>query len=102
VLPITDGRAALKPSAPSSRKPNTKTPGPAPRARKLPYDDERPTTTLPGSGGAVVGTAVTDWVDEDKGKIDFSGQKDANRAAEKASKEAIKTATSVRSRTVPA
>jgi hypothetical protein len=29
------------------------------------YVDERPTTTLPGSGGAVVGTAVTDRVDDD-------------------------------------
>ena len=33
------------------------------------YDEDRPTSTLPGSGGTVSGTAVTDWVDEkDKGK----------------------------------
>lgn len=55
------------------------------------YDDERPTTTLPGSGGTVAGTAVTDWVDEkDKGKVDFSGQEEAKEAAERESKEQIK------------
>ena len=37
------------------------------------YDEDRPTTTLPGSDGTVSGTAVTDWVDdEDKGKIETS------------------------------
>lgn len=55
------------------------------------YDEDRPTTTLPGSGGTVAGTAVTDWVDDkDKGKIDFSGQEEAKEAAEKKSKEQIK------------
>ena len=35
--------------------------------------DDQPTTTLPGTGGTVAGTAVTDWVDdEDKGKIETS------------------------------
>jgi hypothetical protein len=35
------------------------------------YDDDRPMTTLPGSGGTVSGTAVADWVDDDdKGKIE--------------------------------
>jgi hypothetical protein len=35
------------------------------------YDEDRPTSTLPGSDGTVSGTAVTDWVDEeDKGKIE--------------------------------
>ncbi|AFP37417.1 hypothetical protein MSMEI_0937 [Mycolicibacterium smegmatis MC2 155] len=29
------------------------------------YDEDRPTTVLPGSGGTVAGTAVTDWVDDD-------------------------------------
>jgi hypothetical protein len=29
------------------------------------YDDQRPTITLPGSGGAVAGTAVNEWVDDD-------------------------------------
>ena len=55
------------------------------------YNEERPTTTLPGSGGAVAGTAVTDWVDDqDKGKVDFSGREEAKTAAEKKSKEQIK------------
>jgi hypothetical protein len=37
------------------------------------YDDDLQTTSLPGSGGTVSGTAVTDWVDEeDKGKIETS------------------------------
>ncbi len=35
------------------------------------YEEDRPTSTLPGSDGTVSGTAVTDWVDdEDKGKIE--------------------------------
>jgi hypothetical protein len=39
------------------------------------YDEDRPTTTLPGSGGAISGTAVTEWVDdEDKGKIETSAE----------------------------
>ncbi|WP_282781415.1 MULTISPECIES: hypothetical protein [unclassified Nocardia] len=29
------------------------------------YEDERPTTVLPGSDGMVSGTVVADWVDED-------------------------------------
>lgn len=29
------------------------------------YDEERPTIVLPGSGGAVAGTAVNEWVDDD-------------------------------------
>ena len=34
-----------------------------------------PTTTLPGTGGTVAGTAVSDWVDEeDKGKIETSAE----------------------------
>lgn len=37
------------------------------------YDEDRPTSTLPGSDGTVSGTAVTDWVDdEDKGKTETS------------------------------
>ncbi|WP_156448246.1 hypothetical protein [Mycobacterium sp. NAZ190054] len=37
------------------------------------YSDDLQTTTLPGSGGTVAGTSVTDWVDdEDKGKIETS------------------------------
>jgi hypothetical protein len=39
------------------------------------YDEDRPTTTLPGSGGTVSGTAVTDWVDDkDKGNIETSAE----------------------------
>jgi hypothetical protein len=39
------------------------------------YNDDLQTTTLPGSGGTVAGTAVTDWVDEeDKGKIETSAE----------------------------
>lgn len=29
------------------------------------YHDERPTVTMPGTGGAVAGTAVNDWVDDE-------------------------------------
>lgn len=55
------------------------------------YDEQRPTTTLPGSGGTVAGTAVNDWVDEkDQGKVDFSGQEEAKEAAERASKEEVR------------
>jgi hypothetical protein len=39
------------------------------------YDEDRPTSTLPGSEGKVSGTAITDWVDEeDKGKIETSAE----------------------------
>ena len=39
------------------------------------YDDDRPTTTLPGSGGTVSGTAIADWVDEkDKGKTESTAE----------------------------
>jgi hypothetical protein len=37
------------------------------------YDDDRPTTVLPGSGGTVTGTAVNDWVD-DEGRPIFDKQ----------------------------
>ncbi len=29
------------------------------------YEEERPTTKMPGTGGAVAGTAVNDWLDDD-------------------------------------
>ena len=29
------------------------------------YDEDRPTVTMPGSGGTVSGTAVADWLDDD-------------------------------------
>jgi hypothetical protein len=39
------------------------------------YDEDRPTTSLPGSQGTVSGTAVTDWVDEkDKGNVETTGE----------------------------
>jgi hypothetical protein len=39
------------------------------------YDEDRPTSTLPGSEGTVSGTAITDWVDEeDKGKTETSAE----------------------------
>ena len=39
------------------------------------YDDNLQTTTLPGSGGTVSGTAVTDWVDEkDKGNVETTAE----------------------------
>jgi hypothetical protein len=39
------------------------------------YNDDLQTTTLPGSGGTVSGTAVTDWVDEkDKGNIETTAE----------------------------
>jgi hypothetical protein len=39
------------------------------RAKKMmdAYDEKRPTVTMPGTGGAVAGTAVNDWID-DEGK----------------------------------
>jgi hypothetical protein len=39
------------------------------------YDEDRPNTTLPGSGGTVSGTAVTDWVDDkDKGHFETTAE----------------------------
>jgi hypothetical protein len=39
------------------------------------YDDDLQTTTLPGTGGAVSGTAVTDWVDDkDKGNVETTAE----------------------------
>ena len=39
------------------------------------YDEDRPTTTLPGSDDTIVGTAVTDWVDDkDKFNIETTGE----------------------------
>lgn len=39
------------------------------------YDEDPVTTTMPGSGGAISGTAVTDWVDEkDKGHVEMSSE----------------------------
>ena len=33
------------------------------------YEDNRPTSVLPGSDGTVSGTAVSDWLDEDGNPI---------------------------------
>lgn len=38
------------------------------------YADDRPTTTLPGSGGTVSGTMVNDWVDDDGKPIYGEGE----------------------------
>jgi plasmid rolling circle replication initiator protein Rep len=39
------------------------------------YDDDLQTTTMPGTGGAVSGTAVTEWVDDkDKGNKETSAE----------------------------
>jgi hypothetical protein len=39
------------------------------------YNDDLQTTTLPGSGGTVAGTAVTEWVDDkDKGNIETTAE----------------------------
>jgi hypothetical protein len=35
------------------------------------YEEDRPTVTMPGTGGTVAGTAVNDWLDDD-GKPKFS------------------------------
>ena len=39
------------------------------------YDDDRPTSVLPGSGHTVTGQAISDWVDDD-GKPKFGEVKD--------------------------
>jgi hypothetical protein len=39
------------------------------------YDEDRPSTTLPGSEGTVSGTAITDWVDDkDKGNVETTAE----------------------------
>jgi hypothetical protein len=39
------------------------------------YNEDRPTSTLPGSGGTVSGTAVTEWLDDkDKGNIETAAE----------------------------
>ena len=29
------------------------------------YEDDRPTAVMPGSGGTISGTAISDWIDDD-------------------------------------
>jgi hypothetical protein len=43
------------------------------------YEEDRPTVTMPGTDGAVSGTAVNDWIDDD-GNPKFA--KDGEGAAE--------------------
>jgi hypothetical protein len=38
------------------------------------YEEERPTVKMPGTGGAVAGTAVNEWVD-DEGNPKYSEEK---------------------------
>ncbi|WP_405134583.1 hypothetical protein [Nocardia sp. NBC_01388] len=42
------------------------------------YRDDRPTTVLPGSGGMISGTAISDWVDKD-GNSAFAEETDTDR-----------------------
>ncbi|MEE6138908.1 hypothetical protein SKC41_21580 [Mycobacterium sp. 050128] len=44
------------------------------------YED-RPTLVLPGSGGAISGTAVNDWIDED-GSPKYSGESGDDRSGD--------------------
>jgi len=37
------------------------------------YEEDRPTTVMPGTGGAVAGTAVNEWLDDD-GNPKFSDE----------------------------
>jgi hypothetical protein len=46
------------------------------------YED-RPTVVLPGSGGAISGTAVNDWLDED-GNCKYGDDADARAANDNA------------------
>lgn len=41
------------------------------------YQDDRPTTTMPGTGGTVSGTAVADWPGADGGDGGDGGDKGA-------------------------
>lgn len=45
------------------------------------YEEERPTTKMPGTGGAVAGTAVNDWLD-DEGNPKFSKDSADSEASE--------------------
>ena len=42
------------------------------------YEEERPTVTMPGTDGAVSGTAVNDWIDDD-GNPEFSEQSEKGK-----------------------
>ncbi|BBY44389.1 hypothetical protein MCEL_26840 [Mycolicibacterium celeriflavum] len=45
------------------------------------YEEDRPTTKMPGSGGAVAGTAVNDWID-DEGNPKFSEESSSGQGSE--------------------
>lgn len=40
------------------------------------YEDNRPTSVLPGSDGTVTGTAVSDWLDDDGKPIYYEDSKE--------------------------
>ncbi|MCV7282910.1 hypothetical protein H7J88_25055 [Mycolicibacterium flavescens] len=44
-----------------------------------PYEEDRPTTKMPGTGGAVAGTAVNDWIDDDGNPKFSEGEKDTKQ-----------------------
>ncbi len=44
------------------------------------YDEQRPTVTMPGTGGAVAGTAVNDWLDDEGNPKYGEGKDDASSA----------------------
>ncbi len=45
------------------------------------YEEERPTAKMPGTGGAVAGTAVNDWLDDD-GNPKFSKESAGSESSE--------------------
>lgn len=47
------------------------------------YEDNRPTSVLPGSDGTVSGTAVTDWLDDDGNpKYDENSKEEDSKEAD--------------------
>ncbi len=45
------------------------------------YDEQRPTTKMPGTDGAVAGTAVNDWIDDRTRQIETSARKATSSSA---------------------
>ena len=60
------------------------------------YDEDRPTVTMPGSGGTVSGTAVADWLDDD-GNPKYGDQSRVRRVGTKGEAERRRLAPSQRS-----
>ena len=55
------------------------------------YEEDRPTITMPGTDGAVSGTAVNDWVDDDGNpKFSDESKKDEDRSTEEQDDESKK------------